>query len=89
MANHRSALKRVRTNEKSRLLNRWHRGRMRTQVKAFNVALEGDDQDAAKSELLKAISLVAKTRSRGVIHKNTAERRIGRLQKAFNKRFGA
>jgi small subunit ribosomal protein S20 len=89
MANHKSALKRIRTNEKARLRNRFHRQSMRTSIKAFDKALDAGDKDAAHKALTAAISSVAKTRSRGVIHRNQAARRIGRLQQRFNKAFSA
>jgi len=89
MANHRSALKRIRQNEKARLRNRFHRQTMRSTVKAFEKALEAGDKESAAAALSNAVSTVAKTRSRGVIHRNQANRRVGRLQKAFNATFSA
>ena len=85
MANHKSALKRMRQNDKRRLRNRLHRGRMRTQIKKFRVAVASGDVEAATAELGKAISLVDRTRTKGVIHKNTAARTVGRLQSALNR----
>jgi small subunit ribosomal protein S20 len=85
MANHKSALKRMRQNDKQRLLNRLHRGRMRTQIKKFRVAVASGDVGVATAELDKAISLVDRTRTKGVIHRNTAARTVSRLQTAFNK----
>ncbi len=85
MANHKSALKRMRQNDKRRLRNRLHRGRMRTQIKKFRVAVAAGDVEAAGAELGKAISLVDRTRTKGVIHKNTAARTVSRLQSAFNR----
>ncbi len=85
MANHKSALKRVRQNHKRRLRNRLHRGRMRTQVKKFRAALAANDVEAAGAALGAAISLTDRAQSKGVIHKNTASRKISRLQAAYNK----
>ena len=51
MANHKSALKRMRQNDKRRLRNRLHRGRMRTQIKKFRVAVAAGDVVAAGAEL--------------------------------------
>ena len=85
MANHKSALKRMRQNDKRRLRNRLHRGRMRTQIKKFRVAVAAGDVDSASAELGKTISLVDRTRTKGVIHKNAAARTVSRLQSAFNR----
>ena len=84
MANHKSALKRVRQNEKRRLRNRIHRGRMRSQIKQFRTAVEAGDVEAATAALGLAISLTDRACTKGVIHKNTASRKISRLQAAFN-----
>ncbi len=85
MANHKSALKRMRQSEKRRLRNRYHRGRMRTAIKTFRTALDAGDLDAAATALAKATSLIERTQTKGVIHKNTASRKISRLHAALNK----
>ncbi len=87
MANHVSAEKRTRQNSKRRVQNRLHRGGMRTEVKAFRAALEGDDRDAARQALLDAISAVERTKSRGVVPRGTASRAVSRMTLAFNKKF--
>lgn len=85
MANHKSALKRHRQSEKRRLRNRFHKVRMRTFIKKFRTAVEAGDVEAAKQHLDTSIKLVNRTRSRGVIHRNTADRTVSRLQQAYNK----
>ncbi len=85
MANHKSALKRIRQNDKRRLRNRDQRGTMRGHIKSFRTAVDAGDVDAAGSALRKAVSVIDHTRTRGVIHKNTAARRISRLTLAYNK----
>jgi small subunit ribosomal protein S20 len=85
MANHKSALKRIRQNDKRRLRNRFHKVRMRTSIKKFRTAVEGGDVDVARETLASTVRLVQRTRSRGVIHRNTADRMVSRLNKAFNK----
>ncbi|MCP4871779.1 MAG: 30S ribosomal protein S20 [Proteobacteria bacterium] len=84
MANHKSALKRQRQDEKRRLRNRYHRGRMRTTIRAFRSAIEAGDMDTAATLLASAISLTDRAQTKGVIHKNTASRKISRLQAAYN-----
>jgi len=87
MANHKSALKRMRQDEKRRTRNRIHRGAMRTEVKKFRAAIDSGDKDAATQHLASAISQIDATRTKGVIHGNTASRKISRLQLAYNRAF--
>jgi small subunit ribosomal protein S20 len=89
MANHKSAIKRIRQNEKRRLTNRLHRGAMRTEVKKFRAAIDGGDKDAATVALASTIARVAANGNKGVLHKKTASRRISRLQLAFNRAFAS
>ncbi len=85
MAHHKSALKRIRQNDKRRLRNRFHKVRMRTFIKRFRTAVDAGDLDAAKENFDISLRLVNRTRSRGVIHRNTADRTVSRLTKALNK----
>jgi len=85
MANHKSALKRNRQNEKRRLRNRNHKVRMRTFIRKFREAEAAGDVAGAGQHLATAVKLIDSTRSHGVIHRNTASRLISRLNKAYNK----
>ena len=85
MPNHKSSIKRVITDDKKRLRNRWHRGSMRSAVKSLTDAVEAGDLATAETLLPKVEAVVAHTRSRGVLHANTASRRISRLAKAVNR----
>jgi small subunit ribosomal protein S20 len=89
MANHKSAIKRIRQNDKRRLTNRLHRGAMRTEVKKFREAIDAGDKDAATVALASAIARVGANGNKGVLHKKTASRRISRLQLAFNRAFAS
>jgi small subunit ribosomal protein S20 len=80
MANHPSALKRMRQNQKKHVRNMSFTSKTRTVVKRFLKALEEKDPSAA--ELLgAAMSLLHKGVSKGIFHKNTASRTISRLAK--------
>ena len=80
MANHPSALKRMRQNEKKRLRNMAYRSQVRTAVKKFLRATIENMAEA--SELLRqASSLLQKGVSKGIFHKNTASRTVSRLSK--------
>ena len=88
MANHKSALKRHRQSLENRDRNRATRSRMKTAVKAAVQAVEAKDENAAKI-LSTAVSVVAKSASKGLIHKNTAARKISRLTKRANAALSA
>jgi small subunit ribosomal protein S20 len=80
MANHPSALKRMRQSEKKRLRNMAYRSRIRTAVKKFLRA--AGEQSADATQLLRlASSLLQKGVSKGIVHQNTASRTISRLSK--------
>jgi small subunit ribosomal protein S20 len=81
LANIRSAIKRNKQNEKKRTLNRIVRGSTRTQIKKARTAIVEGKNDAAVEEVNKAIQLLDRAASKGVIHKNNAARRKSRLMK--------
>lgn len=83
MANIKSAIKRNRQNEKRRLRNRVYRGRARTFVNKARVAIEAGDQETAAIQVKEAVKALDKAAMKGVIHKNNAARRKGRLMKQF------
>ena len=80
MANIKSQIKRNRQNEKNRVRNRTYRGAARTAVTAARDAFSENDPET-KEAVLKAISTLDKAAEKGVIHKNNASRRKGRLMK--------
>jgi len=84
MANTRSAIKRIRQNQKRRDHNRVYRNRARTFVKKARVAQHGTSIDAAIEATRLAIQDLDKAASRGVIHANNAARRKSRLMKQLN-----
>lgn len=84
MANHKSAIKRIKQNSKQRSRNRYFRSTMRTQLKVLNAAIEEGNAETAKAELVKATAIVQKLAGKGIIHRHQAARRISRLAKAVN-----
>ncbi|MEW6265509.1 MAG: 30S ribosomal protein S20 [Thermodesulfobacteriota bacterium] len=80
MANHKSALKRVRQSEKRRLRNKTVKTRIKNLVKA---ARESAAQTPAQSSeaLQAAVQALDKAAGRGVLHRRTASRRIARLSR--------
>ncbi|HVF51094.1 MAG TPA: 30S ribosomal protein S20 [Pyrinomonadaceae bacterium] len=77
MPNHKSAEKRMRQNEKRRLVNRSNRGRLRTGIKTLRAALAGEGD--APTLLPATISLIDKAVQKGVLHRNAAARYKSRL----------
>jgi small subunit ribosomal protein S20 len=81
MAHHLSAKKRIRRNEKRRVINHARISRVRTFVKRVESAIALGNQDAAKDALKLAQPEMHRGVSRGVLHKNTVSRKISRLSK--------
>jgi small subunit ribosomal protein S20 len=82
MANHKSALKRIRSTETRRLRNRYQKKTMRNAVKAFRNL---KDKKAAAEGLPKMVSMIDKLAKRNVIHKNKASNLKGKLTRQVNK----
>ena len=86
MANNKSAEKRIRTNERNRLQNRFYKSSVRTLTKKFLNDLEiykeskTPDQKEKLTQMLGAVySLIDKGTKRNVFHKNTAARKKAQL----------
>ncbi len=69
MANHKSALKRIRSNEAKRLRNRYQHKTARTFIKRLR---ETTDKKAGEELLTQVISMVDKLAKKNIIHKNKA-----------------
>ncbi len=82
MANTPQAKKRIRRNDKRAEVNGNRIGRIRTFVKKVESAIEGGDKSAAAEALHAAQPELARGVARGVLHKNTASRKLSRLTKA-------
>jgi len=81
MANTPQAKKRIRRNEKRAEINGNRLGRIRTFVKKVESAIAGGDKTAAADALNAAQPELARGVARGVLHKNTASRKLSRLTK--------
>lgn len=84
MANSKTARKRIRISEARRLRNRPYRTAARTFVKKAELAIRAGDQVAAQAAVVKAVSVLDRVASKGIIHKNNAARRKSRLMKKLN-----
>ena len=81
MANHKSAIKRIRSNNAKRLQNRYYAKTTRTAVKK----LRGTTSQKEAAELLpKVVALLDKLAKKSVIHKNKASNLKSKLTKRVN-----
>ncbi len=79
MANHVSALKRVRQTETRTATNRANRSRVRTSLRAMREALVKGDVKAAQEQYRTTVSTLDKSIQKGVLHDNTVSRYKSRL----------
>jgi len=84
MPNHQSAEKRMRQNERRRVINRNNRTRMRTQIKKLRAALAAGDTGALQAALADTVSVIDKSVQKGVLHRNAAARYKSRLTARVN-----
>ena len=75
MANIKSQVKRIRTNEKARLRNKSVKSALKTAVRKFNLAADAGDAAEANKLAREAGRALDKAASKGVIHKNQAANR--------------
>lgn len=79
MANHYSALKRIRQTESRTEFNRRSKTRLRHQIRAMRRALAGKDPAAAQALLPQTFSIIDRSARLGIIKRNTAARYKSRL----------
>jgi small subunit ribosomal protein S20 len=79
MANHKSAKKRIRRNDRRADINGSRMSRIRTFIKKVEAALGEGDAGAAEAALGAVTPEIYRGVSKGLIHKNTAARKMSRL----------
>ena len=84
MANTTSAKKAVRKIERRTEVNRSRRSQMRTYVRKVEEALASGDKAAAAAALHVAEPLIMRAAQKGIVHKNTASRKVSRLAHRVN-----
>lgn len=82
MANHKSALKRIRQNEVRKVRNRYYH---KTARSAMKILRNEEDKASASEQLPKVISLLDKLAKKNIIHKNKAANLKSKLTKHVNK----
>lgn len=85
MANIKSQVKRIRTNEANRLRNQSVKSALRTSIRSFREAAASGDKNKAGELLVSASRKLDKAASKGVIHANQAANKKSALSLAFNK----
>jgi small subunit ribosomal protein S20 len=79
MANTTSAKKAVRKAARRTEVNKARRTRMRTEVRKVEEAIASGQKSAAQEALAVAEPVLARTAQKGIMHKNTASRKVSRL----------
>jgi small subunit ribosomal protein S20 len=89
VANTKTAKKQILINERNHARNLHYKTRMKNVVKKVRAILSNPDVpiEEAKSALIEAQRVINQTSTKGVIHKNTASRKIGRLATLLNKTY--
>ena len=81
MANHKSSLKRIRSNDAKRISNRYYAKTMRNALRAFR---ELTEKSIASEKLPKMLSMIDKLAKKSVIHKNKAGNLKSKLMRKVN-----
>ena len=84
MANHKSALKRIRQTAKRTERNRFYRTRLKNIVKAVRAAIDAGNKEEATAAFKVANQQIHKFVSKGILKKETAARKVSRLHQAVN-----
>lgn len=84
VANIKSAMKRIKTNEKARLRNKAVKTNLKTTEKAFEEVLSAGDKEQAVNAYKEASKKFDMAATKGVIHKNVANRKKSKLAKKVN-----
>ena len=79
MANTPSAKKAARKIARKTAINKVPRSRMRTFIRKVEEAIASGDKEAARTALREAQPMIMKAASKGIVHRNTASRKVSRL----------
>ena len=79
MANHKSSKKRILRNNKRNEINSHRISRIRTYIKKVETEISSENKDKANEAFKLAMPEIQRGVSNGLIHKNTASRKLSRL----------
>ncbi len=85
MANHKSALKRIRQNTKRNERNKGFRTLVKTVTKKVTSEAEAGNKEQALLELKRAEKVIAKVGGKGILHPRAASRKISSLTRLVNR----
>jgi small subunit ribosomal protein S20 len=85
MPTSKSAAKRVRTNEKSKLRNKARTSSIKSTEKKLRTAITSSDMEKAKTQFKEICSKLDKASKAGTVHKKKSSRKKSRLMSALNK----
>ena len=85
MAHHKSAKKRIRQTMRRTAVNRARTSRVRNYLKKVETAIANGDKNAAESALREAQPEIQRGATKGVLHRNTASRKLSRLSAQIKK----
>ena len=85
MAQHQSALKRIRRDSKKTALNHSRLARLRTFIKKVEAAVSSGNKSAAQVAFKEAKPEIMRGVTKGVLHHNTASRKVSRLNARVSK----
>ena len=88
MANSRQAKKRIRQTDRRTEVNRARRSRMRTYVRKVEEAIAGGNKAEAQEALQNAEPQLIRAAQKGILHQNTAARKVSRLSRRVNSMAG-
>ena len=81
MANTKSAKKAARQATRRTVVNKARRTRLRSSVRKVEEAIASGDKEAAAAALKEAEPVIARTAQKGIVHRNSASRKMSRLAK--------
>ena len=84
MADHASAVKRIRQNKKRRERNAARHAQLKTVIKKVSMAVQAKDKTKAKEALSLAVPLLDKAAQNGLLHWKNAGRKISHLTTQVN-----
>ena len=85
MANHKSALKRIRQNAKRNERNKSFKTLVKTVTKKVTIEAQAGNKEQALAELKRAEKVIAKVGGKGILHPRAASRKISSLTRLVNR----
>jgi len=85
VANHKSAKKRIKTNETKRQSNKWKVSRVRTEIKKLRQFIADENKENALKQFPVVQALLAKLAKSSALRKDTAGRKTSRLAAQVSK----